>query len=301
MRNRIKQDFKLNYQAYLMVLPAIAVILIFTYIPMGGIVMAFQKYRPKTGILGSEWIGFEHFKSFFGSPHSLKVVRNTVMISAYSLLVNFPGPIILALLFNEIRNGPFKKSVQTITYMPYFISTVVIAGMIKAFFAYDGPINEVVTAFGGTPTNLLNSPAAFPSIIVFSDLWQGIGWNSIIYMAALTSIDTQLYEAARIDGCGRFKQMWHITLPGIIPTMTILLILNIGGLLNANSDKILLLYQPLTYETGDVIGTFIYRRGIRGGDYSYTTAVGLFQSIINFVLVIFANWFSRKTTENSLW
>lgn len=301
MQNRIKKDIKLNYQAYLMLLPAIVLVLVFAYMPMGGIVMAFQKYRPKTGILGSEWAGFTHFIDFFSSPHSLRVVRNTVMISLYSIIVNFPGPIILALLFNELKNGPFKKSIQTISYMPYFISTVVIAGMIKAFFAYDGPINELLGIFGSAPSNLLNNPTAFPSVIVFSDLWQSIGWNSIIYMAALSSIDTQLYEAARIDGCGRFKQIWHITIPSIIPTMTVLLILSVGGILSANSDEILLLYQPLTYETGDVIGTFIYRRGVRGGDYSFTTAVGLFQSVINFVLVIFANWFSKKTTENSLW
>lgn len=301
MFRSLKRDFKKNHLAYLMILPTIVLVFIFCYVPMGGLVVAFENYRPQTGLFGSKWVGLKHFQEFFGSPHSLTVIKNTILISVYSLLINFPLPIILALMINEIKNKAFKKTVQTITYMPYFISTVVICGIMKAFLAYDGPINEIIKLFGGTASNILNDPAVFPSLIVFSDLWQNLGWNSIIYLAALTSIDTALYEAAKMDGCGKLKQIWHITLPGIIPTMMILLILSIGTLLTANSDKILLLYQPLTYETGDVIGTFIYRRGVKGGDYSFSTAVGLFQSVINFGLVVFANWFSNRTTENSLW
>ena len=215
--------------------------------------------------------------------------------------MGFPCPILLALLLNEVRCQAYKRTVQTISYMPYFISNVVICGMIKSFMSYDGVFNQITAMFGMAPKSFLSDPALFPSVIVFSDLWQCIGWNSIIYMAALAGVDPDLYEAAHIDGCGRLRQMWHITLPGIVPTIITLLILSIGGLLGANSGKILLLYSPLTYETGDVIGTFIYRRGLQGGDFSYSTAVGLFQTVINFLLLIFANWFSNKTTETSLW
>ena len=301
MLRRLKLDLQRNYQAYLMVLPSIVLIFIFCYIPMYGVLMAFENYRPQLGVLGSKWVGLYHFKDFFTSPHSLNVLRNTVVISVYSLLVGFPFPIILALLLNEVRCQAYKRTVQTISYMPYFISNVVICGMLKSFLAYDGLFNQIGAVFGMAPKSFLSNPALFPSVIVFSDLWQSIGWNSIIYMAALAGIDPDLYEAAHIDGCGRLRQIWHITLPGIVPTMVTLLILSIGGLLSANSDKILLLYSPLTYETGDVIGTFVYRRGIKGGDFSYSTAVSLFQTVINFLLLIFANWFSNKTTETSLW
>ena len=301
MLRRLKLDRQRNYQAHLMVFPSIVLIFIFCYIPMYGVLMAFENYRPQLGVLGSEWVGLYHFKDFFTSPHSLNVLRNTVVISVYSLLVGFPFPIILALLLNEVRCQAYKRTVQTISYMPYFISNVVICGMLKSFLAYDGLFNQIGAVFGMAPKSFLSNPALFPSVIVFSDLWQSIGWNSIIYMAALAGIDPDLYEAAHIDGCGRLRQIWHITLPGIVPTMVTLLILSIGGLLSANSDKILLLYSPLTYETGDVIGTFVYRRGIKGGDFSYSTAVSLFQTVINFLLLIFANWFSNKTTETSLW
>ena len=301
MLRRLKLDLQRNYQAYLMVLPSIVLIFIFAYIPMYGILMAFENYRAQLGVLGSKWVGLYHFKDFLTSPHSLNVIRNTLFISVYSLLVGFPCPIILALLLNEVRCQAYKRTVQTISYMPYFISNVVICGMIKSFMSYDGVFNQITAMFGMAPKSFLSDPALFPSVIVFSDLWQCIGWNSIIYMAALAGIDPDLYEAAHIDGCGRLRQMWHITLPGIVPTIITLLILSIGGLLGANSGKILLLYSPLTYETGDVIGTFIYRRGLQGGDFSYSTAVGLFQTVINFLLLIFANWFSNKTTETSLW
>lgn len=301
MLRRLKLDLQRNYQAYLMAIPTIILIFIFCYIPMYGILIAFQNYKPQLGILGSEWVGLENFAKFIQSPHAMKVVRNTLVISVYSLLINFPAPIILALLLNEVRCQAFKRVVQTISYMPYFISTVVICGMLKSFLSYDGAVNEIIKLLGIQPQSFLSNATLFPSVIVFSDLWQSVGWNSIIYMAALTSISPDLYEAARMDGCGRFRQIWYITLPGIVPTMTILLILSIGGLLSANADKILLLYSPLTYETGDVIGTFIYRQGLKGGDYSYSEAVGLFQTVINFILLVFANWFSNKTTETGLW
>ncbi len=301
MLYRLKRDFRRNGKAYLMALPAIILIFIFCYIPMYGILIAFQNYRPQLGVFGSEWIGLQNFVEFFSSPHANYVIKNTVLISLYSLAVGFPFPIILALLLNEVKSKAFKRTVQTITYMPYFVSTVVVCGIIKSFLGTDGMVNEITKLFGLSSQNFLSDPKLFPSIIVFSDLWQCLGWNSIIYLAALSGIDQELYDAAAVDGCGRLRQIWHVTLPGIVPTITILLILSIGGLLAANSDKILLLYSPLTYETGDVIGTFIYRQGLKGGRFSYSQAVGLFQTVINFFLLVFANWFSNKTTETSLW
>lgn len=301
MLHRFKRDLRRNGKAYLMALPAIVLIFIFCYIPMYGILIAFQNYRPQLGVFGSEWVGLQNFAEFFSSPHANYVIKNTVMISLYSLAVGFPFPILLALLLNEVKNKAFKRTVQTITYMPYFVSTVVVCGMIKSFLGSDGMVNEIGKFFGLASQNFLSNPRLFPSIIVFSDLWQSLGWNSIIYLAALSGIDQELYDAAAVDGCGRLRQIWHVTLPGIVPTITILLILSIGGLLAANADKILLLYSPLTYETGDVIGTFIYRQGLKGGRFSYSQAVGLFQTVINFFLLVFANWFSNKTTETSLW
>ena len=204
-------------------------------------------------------------------------------------------------MLNEVRCARFKKAVQTITYMPYFISTVVICGILRQFLAYDGLLNAVSALWGAKAVSFLSVPAYFPSIIVWSGIWQTIGWNSIIYMAALAGIDMELYEAASIDGCGKLKQVWYITLPGILPTMITLLILTLGGLFNVSTDKILLLYSPLTYETGDVFGTYVYRKGIRGGDYSYSTAVGLVQTLCNFLLLVIANGISKRVTEQSLW
>ena len=294
-----------NVELYSLILPVLVHIFIFCYIPMYGILIAFQNYTPGAPILAFDgsvkWVGLKHFKSFVTSPMFPRLFYNTFHLSFLCLVFGFLCPILFALLVNELKDNFYKKFVQTTSYMPYFISNVVICGMIKSFMSYDGVFNQITAMFGMAPKSFLSDPALFPSVIVFSDLWQCIGWNSIIYMAALAGIDPDLYEAAHIDGCGRLRQMWHITLPGIVPTIITLLILSIGGLLGANSGKILLLYSPLTYETGDVIGTFIYRRGLQGGDFSYSTAVGLFQTVINFLLLIFANWFSNKTTETSLW
>ena len=298
---KFKKDLRQHWLAYLMVIPAIGLLFVFHYIPIYGIVIAFKNYKPRLGIMGSEWVGLEHFIKFFTGAHFPMLLKNTLTISIYSMAVGFPAPIILALLLNEVRHAPYKKVVQTISYMPYFISTVVICGMLKSFLAYDGLAGALMKLVGMEPQSLLSDPKAFPSIIVWSGVWQGIGWNSIIYMAALSAIDQQLYEAARIDGCGRFRQAIHVTLPGIVPTIIILLILSLGSLLSVSTDKILLLYTPLTYETGDVFGTYTYRLGIRGGKYDFTAAVGLAETVVNFLLVIFFNWVSKKTTEQSLW
>ena len=302
MWRKIKLDMRRNYQAYLMILPSVLLIAVFAYFPTYGIILAFKKYKPALGIIRSPWVGLKHFRDFLSSPFLPKLLRNTLAISLYTLAVGYPLPILLALLLNEVGCLPFKKTVQTITYMPYFISTVVICGMVKSFLSYDGLLNEILKTFGGRgDVSWLSEPAYFRSIIVWTGVWQGLGWNSIIYMAALAGIDQQLYEAARIDGAGRLRQIWHVTLPGIAPTIIIIIIMAIGSLLSVSSDKILLLYSPLTYETGDVVGTYVYRKGIKGAEYSYSTAVSLIDTVINFLMLTGANWLSRKLTDTSLW
>ena len=297
----MRKDLKKHKVAYLMALPAVVLLVLFKYVPMYGLVIVFENYKPVRGIMGSEWVGLKNFIDFFGNSNFTTLLRNTLVISIYSLVAGFPAPIILALMLNEVRMPRFKKTVQTITYMPYFISTVVICGILRQFLSFDGLFNAVGAIFGQKPVSYLSEPKLFPSIIVWSGIWQTIGWNSIIYMAALAAVDVELYEAASIDGCGKLGQVWHITLPGIVPTIITLLILSIGGLLNVSTDKILLLYTPLTYETGDVFGTYVYRKGIRGGDYSYSTAVGLVQTVVNFVLLVVTNHISKRVTEQSLW
>ncbi len=311
-RNRIKKNtnsflsmiykdiFKYRY-VYLMALPVLAYYIIFHYTPMYGAIIAFKDYSPARGILGSPWVGFKHFISFTQSTYFVRVVRNTLLINVYALLFGFPAPIILALLLNEVKNRRFKMSVQTITYLPYFISLVVICGMIIDFTSKNGIVNQFLSLFGWQKTSLLIRPELFRTIYVSTSIWQNMGWGSIIYLAALSGIDIQQYEAAIIDGANRWKQTVHITIPGIMPTIIILLILRMGQLMNVGFEKIFLLYNPLTYETADVISTFIYRRGLLEMNYSYSTAVGLFNSVISFLLLLGANKISRAVGETSLW
>lgn len=296
------KDISKNRAIYLMVLPVVLYFFIFKYLPMYGAVIAFKDYSVAKGIWGSDWVGLEHFRTFFGSYYFGRVLRNTFLISFYNLIFGFPTPIILALLLNEIRLKWFKSLVQTVSYLPHFISLVVICGLIIDFTNRGGVIQSIIEFFGGESGSLLNNPNNFRTIFVTSSVWQEVGWASIIYLAALSGINPDLYEAARVDGAGRFRQIWNITLPGLIPTIMILLILRIGGLMDVGFEKIILLYNPNTYETGDVISSFVYRMGLaQGNDYSYTTAVGLFQSAINFVLLISANSISRRFSGNRLW
>lgn len=297
----VRTDFLRNRYVYLMALPVVAYYVIFHYVPIYGLVIAFKDFSPRVGILESEWVGLEHFASFFNSYYAVRVIRNTILINVYQLVFSFPAPIILALLLNEVRSSTYKRSIQTITYLPHFISLVVVCGFIKDFTASDGVINDIIAFFGGERSGLLGQPELFRTIFVSSGIWQEIGWGSIIYLAALAGIDPGLYESATIDGAGRLKQTWYITLPGIMPTIVILLILRIGKMMSVGFEKIILLYSPITYETADVISSFIYRRGLVGFEYSYATAVGLFNSIINFLMLIGANWLSRKYSETSLW
>jgi putative aldouronate transport system permease protein len=297
----LTRDFFRNKYIYLMALPVLAYYIIFYYGPMYGAIIAFKSYSPGLGILGSEWVGLDNFRSFFSSVYFGRVIRNTIIINFYSLLLGFPAPIILALLFNEIKNDIFKRAVQTVSYLPHFISIMVVCGMIIDFTARDGVVNDIISWFGGERVNLMIKPEFFRTIYVGSGIWQEVGWGSIIYLAAIASIDPQLYEAAIIDGAGRWRQLLNITLPGIMATIVILLILRVGQMMSVGYEKIILLYNPNTYETADVISSFVYRKGLLQFDYSYSSAVGLFNSAINFFLLISTNWISRKLNETSLW
>lgn len=298
---RLRKDLRVNKSVYIMFLPVLIYYIIFHYKPMYGAIIAFKDYTPIKGIMGSEWIGFKHFIDFFSSFYFRRVLRNTLVISFSTLLFGFPAPIILALLINELKSKVFSRTVQTITYMPHFISMVVICGMIRTFTIDSGIINDIIAFFGGERVTLLGQPKLFVPVYVLSGIWQEVGWGSIIYLAAMAGIDQELYEAAKIDGAGRWKQTLYVTLPGIAPTIVILLILRMGSLLNVGFEKIILLYSPATYETADVISSFVYRKGLQEFNWSFSSAVGLFNQVINFILLISANWFSRKVNESSLW
>jgi len=284
-----------------MFIPVVAFYIIFHYIPLLGLVIAFKDFSPRLGIFYSKWAGVKYFQMFFRSVFFTRTLRNTLLISFYDIIFGFPAPIILALLLNEIRINIFKRAVQTISYLPHFISIVVVCGLIRDFFTLDGIVNYITSNFGIMAKNFLIDPKAFRPIFVGSGIWQSFGWNSIIYLAALTSIDPQLYEAAVIDGAGRWKQTLFITIPGILPTAVTLLILRIGNVMSVGFEKIILLYNPMTYETAEVISTFVYKKGLLEMNYSYSTAVGLFNACVNCLMLVFANRLSRKINETSIW
>lgn len=296
-----KHDFKMNKWLYLLAIPIILYFLIFNYIPMGGLVMAFEDYKPQTGIFGSEWVGFKNFIDFFTGPNFFTVLRNTVVISMLSLVIGFPLTIIYALLLNEIHLKFFKKTVQTIHYMPYFISMVVIAGLIIDFCSTNGVItNILVDVFHMERQNLLQNPNYFWAINLISDIWQGLGYGAIFYVASIANVSTELHEAAAIDGAGKFKRAWHVTIPGIMPAIVTMFILKCGTMLQVGGDKILLLYNSSIYSTADVIATHVQRMGIERMQYGYSTAVGLFNSVVGTALMIISNHLSAKFTDNSI-
>ena len=299
--NRLHKNYLQHKLVYWLSVPIIAYYIIFCYLPMFGICIAFQDYRPAKGVLNSKWVGFKHFISFFESVYAWRLIRNTLLINLYSLLYGFPAPIILALLLNELKCVPFKRTVQTVTYMPHFISVVVICGLLSDFCSTNGILTTITTLFGAERTNLLNEAGLFRSIYVGSGIWQTIGWSSIIYLATRSSTDPCLYEAAVIDGAGRFQQAIHITLPTLIPLITLQLIMRMGQMMSVGYEKIILLYNGLTYETGDVISSYVYRRGLQSGEFSFGTAVSLFNSLCNILLLITANWLSARLTNESMW
>lgn len=296
----LRKDLRKNKWKYIMILPVIIYIAVFCYKPMYGVIIAFKNFRPAVGIMDSPWVGLKHFITFFNDYNFWRILKNTFSISALSILFGFPAPILLALLINEIRNTKFKRAVQTISYMPYFISMVIICGLIKTFCQSDGIITDLVVALGGERVNLLASKNWFYPIYIISNIWQNIGWDSIIYLAALAGIDQEQYEAARVDGAGRIRQIISVTLPGLMPTITILFILKMGNILNVGFEKILLLYSPTTYEVADVISTYVYRIGILDANFSYSTAIGLFNSVVNIIFLLLTNALSKKMNNSGL-
>lgn len=303
-KEEVKQfmiDCNKQKQLIMMVIPGIILVFIFAYIPIYGIAIAFKDYNPAVGIMGSEWVGLKYFKLFFSNPFAWRLIKNTFLLGFYSLLFSFPAPIILALLIDQVQNARFKKTVQTISYFPHFISMIVIVGLLKEFFAIDGLFNVIRAYFGFEGISFLTQPGWFRTIFIGSGIWQGIGWGTIIYLAALSNVDPQLHEAAVIDGANRWQRVRYINWPTILPTTTIMLIFAISGILGTDFQKVLLLYNEATYETADIISTYVYREGIMGGRYEYTTAIGLMMSGISLVLICMANKASKVLTENSLW
>ncbi|MBM3128302.1 MAG: sugar ABC transporter permease [Chloroflexi bacterium] len=299
-RQRLVKDFVRNRYIYLMLVPVVAYYVVFHYGPMYGALMAFQDFNVTKGIWGSPWIGFENFTTFFNSVYFTRLIRNTLAINIIELFFAFPAPIILALLLNEITSPAFKRTVQTITYLPHFVSLVVVIGMMVDFLARDGLVNNLIGAVGVAPIPFLQRADWYWWLFVGSGIWQGIGWGSIVYLAAITNIDPTLYEAATVDGANRWHQLRHITIPSIMPTIIIFLILRIGSMMSVGYEKTILMYNSMTYETADVINSYVYRKGVLNADYGFSAAVGLFNSVINFGLLLIANRLSKRVSEMGL-
>ena len=299
--NRLKKNFVRYRYIYLMLLPVVVYYAVFCYGPMSGIVIAFQNFKPALGVSGSKWVGWKHFVDFLTGPYAGRLIRNTLMINILQIIFAFPVPIIVALLINEINCKGYKKAVQTISYMPHFISLVVMCGLLVNFCRSDGIFNDFLSLFGFERRNLLAEANLFRPIYVLSGIWQEAGWGSIIYLATLSTVDVGLYEAATIDGANRFQRMLHVSLPGLLPIIIVQLIMRVGNILTTGFEKVFLLYSPLTYDTADIISTYIYRQGLELSNYSYGTAVGLFNSVVNLIILVMANYISRRVTEESLW
>lgn len=297
----IKRDFKKHWQLYLIMLPVLAWYLTFCYGPLYGLAAAFQRFNVRKGIAGSPWIGLKNFVDFFESFYFTRVLGNTLRLNLMDLVFAWPSSILFALLLNEIGNSKFKRTVQTMTYLPHFISTVVVCGLIVDFSAVNGVFNDVIGALGGTRISLLTKSNLFTPIYVLSNIWAGMGYGSIIYLAAIGGINSELYEAAMLDGAGRLRQTWHVTLPGLMPTIVTMLIMRIGNILNVGYEKILLLMNDANREAAEVISTFVYQKGLVEASYGYSTAVGLFNSVICLIFLVLANTISRKFSETSLW
>jgi putative aldouronate transport system permease protein len=300
-KNWLIKDYQKNKFVYLMAIPMFLFFFVFKYLPMTGLIISFQRYNLFKGFFGSPWIGFDNFIRFLTGLNVLRLIRNTFLINFYAILFGFPIPILFALMINELKFGWFKKTIQTISYMPHFISLVVICGMITEFSKTNGVFNSFLSVFGFPPENLLTQAGLFRTIYVSSTIWQQVGWNSIIYIASLSTVDPNLYDAAAIDGAGRMGRIIYISLPSLIPIITVQFIMRVGNILSVGFEKIILLYNPLTYETADVISTYIYRFGLEQANYSFGTAVGIFNSMVNIAVLVIVNWLFRKFSEESLW
>jgi len=297
-----KNYFLKHWQLYSMIFPGLLFFIVFKYIPLAGIWIAFQDYNVFTGIFGSKFVGWKHFQNLFTYPEFFRVLRNTLLISIYQLVYGFPAPIILALFLNEVRKIVFKRIVQTVLYLPHFLSWVIVGGLVINFLSPNsGLLNEVIRMSGREPIFFMQEPAYFRSIVVVSNLWKEVGWGTIIYLAALAGVNPELYEAAEVDGAGKLRQVFSVTLPAILPTIMVLLLLRIGNILDLGFEQVYMLLNPLVAETGEIIDTYIYRVGLLGGQYSYTTAIGLFKSVVGVILVVGANHLSKRLTGNSIY
>jgi ABC-type polysaccharide transport system, permease component len=295
-------DIKKDWDLYLLLVPGLIYLAVFQYAPMYGIVIAFQDFNIFKGISGSQWVGLTNFKHLFTSPDFINVFKNTLIISFYKIAFLFPLPILLAILLNELKNMAFKRTVQTVIYLPHFISWVIVSGLFFNLLTIDGGIvNTVIAKLGGKPIAFFVSLKYFRTMLVTSAGWKEVGWSTIIYLAAITGIDPQLYEAAIMDGANKFRQMINVTLPSIAPTIVLMFILRIGSILEAGTEQILVMYNSVVYPVSDVIGTYVYRQGIGTGDYSFATAVGLFNSVVAFILVVGGNYLCRKFLDRSIW
>lgn len=298
-----KRYMKRNWQYYLLLLVPVIYYVIFRYIPMAGNIIAFRRYRAGHSIFGDEWSGLKYFKQFIGDKTFWRAFFNTLILNVSYLLVRFPLTLIFALLLNEIKNMRWKKFVQTVSYLPHFISMVIVTGMIRELVSTSGPINAIIQHFGGNTVSFIAQAEWFAPIFVISGVWQSLGWGTILYLAAIASINPSLYEAAEVDGANHFQRVWHVTIPCILPTITTLLILDIGGLVGSGGafEKVFLLYNPMTYKTADIISTYVFRLGLGSGNYSYATAVNLFEALLNLFLLTTANKISKKVTGSGLW
>lgn len=306
-RNRLGY-IKRNYDLYIILIPALVYILIFNYLPLFGITIAFKDYNmfavknnPIASIFASDWVGFKHFEKLFNSPDFAMIFRNTLVISLLKIVFIFPLPIIVAIMLNEIIHKTFKRVVQTVIYLPHFLSWAVVSGIFITLLGSTGLVNQLITALGGKSVGFLLDKSWFRATLVFTDAWKTVGWGSIIYIAAITAVDPALYEAAMIDGAGKWKQMWHITLPSILPTIIMMLILRVSRVLDAGFEQIFIMYHPAVYDVADIISTYVYREGLGRMNFSYSTAVGLFNSVVALVLVLGSNAFSKKLTGKSIW
>ena len=294
---RLRREWHHNKQVYIILLPVVAYFIIFHYIPMLGVQIAFRDYSIAGGIWGSKWVGLKHFKNYFHSYYFGRLIKNTVLLSVFNILLSFPAPIILALLINEVRNAKFKRIVQTVTYLPHFISIVIVCALLRDFFSSTGLINQLL----GTNIDFFNKEEWFRPLYILSGIWQEVGWGSIVYLSAITSIDNSLYEAAEADGANRFDKLIHVTLPGIATTISVMFILRVGRVMTVGADKVLLINNESIYTTADIISTFVYRQGLLNRDYSYTAAVDLVNSLVNCVILVGANKISKKISGSGLW
>ncbi len=301
LKTKMKKDWSKYKTLYFLFIPVLIYYIIFQYGPMVGLIISFENYKPRTGFFHSQWVGLKHFKAFFADYYFQRVLSNTIKISVTNIIFTFPCPIILALLISELRTRAYSRVIQTITYIPHFISIVVIISILMDLTQKEGAVTQFLANFGFTPVTMLNEKKYFLPLYIISNIWQNVGWNSIIYLSALLAIDAELYEAARIDGAGKLRQLWSITLPCLIPTIIIMLILQVGKMFNVGYEKIILMYNPLTYEVADVISTYVYRQGLLEMNYSYAAAVGMFNSVVSFTLVWITNKISDKLTGSSLW